>query len=827
MSTTNIIIEDNDLLQKNNHNWNLLYKSAFTKSFFNRSDKISKPVSPNKKRKAGNYAILQVSVPKLDPNHSVCVTGDDIKLGSWDSEKYVPMKYIGKSLWELEIKITDKSQHVSYKFGIYDNKSKKLLAYEFGENRYLEFHDTDKTNVIEVKSNFKYENVQFQGAGVAIPVFSLRSEKSFGVGEFNDIKLLVDWCRKTGLKMIQILPVNDTTHTHTWVDTYPYSAISSFALHPMYLNVNQLGKLPKNITLSSIQKEADTLNSSDSIEYEKMMKAKTDLIEKIFEANKSSLENDKDFNSFIKENKEWLTPYAAYCYLRDELGTHDYREWGKFSKYSKNEIAKLTASSSKNYDKILLQYFIQFNLHKQLLEAADYARSNGIVLKGDIPIGVNKYGADTWVNPELFNMDCQTGAPPDDYAEDGQNWGFPTYNWAKMADDDFAWWKKRFTKLSEYFDAYRIDHILGFFRIWEIPNSAVSGLLGYFSPAIAVNSEELYSLDIGFDEKRFCEPYIRGHILDKYDKDIVAIAKKKYLEEYQDNCFRFKEKFNTQEKIKNELTVDKLTGEKKEQVSKLQKFLFKLIAEVLLIKDKNTPGLYHPRIAVQKTDSFADLDDESGKKFYDLYISYFYKRQENLWEQEVYQKLPSLISATNMLACGEDLGMVPDCVAEVMDNLGLLSLKIQRMPKEEYLDFGIPSLYPYLSVCTTSCHDMSTIRGWWEEDGKIRQKFYNNMLGGEGEAPVYCEPWICEQIINQHLYSTSMWAVFPIQDLVAIDIKLRRENPADEKINEPSIVPHYWKYRFHIPMEKLLKATVFNNHLLQLVNSSGRNSISY
>ena len=190
-------------------------------------------------------------------------------------------------------------------------------------------------------------------------------------------------------------------------------------------------------------------------------------------------------------------------------------------------------------------------------------------------------------------------------------------------------------------------------------------------------------------------------------------------------------------------------------------------------------------------------------------------------------KLPALINATSMLVCGEDLGMVPDCVPGVMDELNLLSLKIQRMPKEEHLDFGIPSDYPYLSVCTPSCHDMSTVRGWWEEDKTIRQKFYNNMLGREGEAPATCEPWIIDEILKQHLYSPCMWAVFPIQDLLATNPELRRKNPDDEKINEPSNPKHYWRYRFHIPIEQLLKEDSFNKHILDMVEASGRNSVEY
>jgi 4-alpha-glucanotransferase len=821
-------VSDN-LWTANNHEWKTLYTSAYQNAIFKRKEKINASVKDNKKRTANTYVVFQVSAPKLETNHRVCLLGSRKEIGEWNKENVIPMNYIGGSVWEKEIKLNKNDSILHFKYGIYDSKNKELITLEHGEDRHIynvDFMPT-VTNIVKVKSNFKYSTNEVHAAGVAIPVFSLRSNKGMGVGEFSDINFLVDWCTKTGIKMIQLLPVNDTVHTQTWVDSYPYSAISSFALHPIYLDIEAIGNLPKDMSAKILKAETDRLNKNEMIDYDEVMRVKSIFYKKAFDANKEKFSKDKEFKKFFKENEEWLVPYAAYSYLRDKFNTHDYRNWGLYKNYNKELIDKLVAPKSDIFDDIAVHYFIQFHLDKQLLKAADYARENGVILKGDIPIGVNKYGADTWVNPELFNMDSQTGAPPDDYAEDGQNWGFPTYNWDEMAKDNYLWWQKRFQKIAEYFDAYRIDHILGFFRIWEIPNNAVSGLLGYFSPATPVTQDELNWLNIGFDEDRFCKPYIRDYIYYRYGNEDAELLKSKYLDQYAPGCYNLKEEYNTQEKIKNSLLVDDTSEGEKENILRIKKILMKLVTEVLLIKDKNRPNCYHPRIAANKTSSFADLDENCRNKFYDMYIDYFYKRQENLWREEAYKKLPALINSTNMMVCGEDLGMVPDCVPEVMDDLGLLSLKIQRMPKETELDFGIPSQYPYMSVCTPSCHDMSTIRGWWEEDGKKRQKFYNDYLGHGGEAPIFCEPWICEQMILQHLYSPSMWAVFPIQDLLATDGTLRRENPSDEKINEPSIIPHYWRYRFHMPMENLLEEDSFNNHILEMVNSSERNSVVY
>jgi 4-alpha-glucanotransferase len=427
-----------------------------------------------------------------------------------------------------------------------------------------------------------------------------------------------------------------------------------------------------------------------------------------------------------------------------------------------------------------------------------------------------------------FNMNGQAGAPPDDFAVDGQNWQFPTYNWEEMANNGFKWWQTRLTHLSTYFDAFRFDHILGFFRIWEIPYDAVSGLLGHFRPAISIDKSELDSLNIDFNEERFCVPYIRSsYIYDKFGEEAQMIIDN-YLDEYAPGCFKMKPGFETQREIEDYFAIP-LGMPDSERVlkTKTKKILFSLLTEVLFIKDARKENSYHPRISIDKTLSFAELDKDAKKKVYNLYLDYFYHRQENLWKEQALIKLPALTNATNMLICGEDLGMIPDCVPGVMNDLNILSLKIQRMPKDSGHDFGIPSDYPYLSVCSPSCHDMTTVRGWWEEDAEKRQKFYNIMLGREGEAPIYCEPWICDEIIQQHLYSPSMWAIFPIQDLIATNAGLRRTNPADEQINDPSNPKHYWKYRFHIPLEKLLKEDSLNKHIRDMVEASGRDKVAY
>ena len=216
------------------------------------------------------------------------------------------------------------------------------------------------------------------------------------------------------------------------------------------------------------------------------------------------------------------------------------------------------------------------------------------------------------------------------------------------------------------------------------------------------------------------------------------------------------------------------------------------------------------------------MENNTKDRLQELYINYFYHRQDDFWKKEALKKLPQLKRSTNMLICGEDLGMVPHCVPEVMKELGILSLEIERMPKDPKTEFFHPNDSPYLAVVTPSTHDMSTIRGWWEEDRDKTQRFYNFMLGHYGEAPFYCEPWINKEIVLQHLYSPAMWSIFLLQDLLGINGKIRRENPNEERINIPSDPNHFWQYRMHINLEDLLKEDEFNDEIKKYVKESGR-----
>ncbi len=766
-----------------------------------------------------NKLVITLNCPQMEPGRHFAITGNQNILGNWDVSKKLKIDDSGFPLWKIELDTDKIAFPLEYKYLIVDTASDEVLAWGGGPNRVVKSIFPDGVNVVN-DEHFLRTIDSWKGAGVAIPVFSLRSKMSFGVGEFSDLKLMVDWAVLTGQKIIQTLPVNDTILYHTNFDSYPYNAVSVNALHPLYLNPEKTGKLPSAERRAYFEEKRKELNNRTFSDYQNVMNLKWEYFREIYPLSKDKIFASGGYKLFFENNKEWLVPYAAFSYLRDLNGTPDFHEWPEYNVYNKVDIEKLSSPQNNNYDEIAIFYFLQYHLYVQLTDVHEYARSKGVAIKGDIPIGVSPRSADAWVNPELFNLNAQAGAPPDDFSPTGQNWGFPTYNWEKMAEDGFEWWKKRFENMAVYFDAYRIDHILGFFRIWEIPENDVWGLTGSFNPSLPFSREELQERGFWMDDDRYLKPYMKEHVLysifGKYTDDVI----REFLLPDGWQSYKFKPEFDTQKKIEKHFASLGYSFGTKDVV--IRDGLYMLHCEVLFVKDIRKPWLYHPRISIHNSNSFRDLPENTRKILDGIYVDYYYHRHNDFWKTEAFRKLPALISSTSMLVCGEDLGMVPDSVPDVMNALEILSLEIQRMPKKSNTEFAMPADAPYLSVCTTSTHDMNPIRAWWEEDSTITQRFYNKALGIPGVAPEICEQWIAEKIVEQHLQSKAMWVILPWQDWISTEKRLWLKHPVAERINVPSNPRNFWCYRIHIPLEKLIKDHKFNQKIRKMIEDAGR-----
>lgn len=847
------------------------YTSAFKNAVFSRA-KSPKNVAglatlksalsrPGVAAATSAVVVLQMRATRIDPRYHFCVLGSHKLLGAWDTSKAVVFDDSKFPLWTaaLEVPVVKKSEEevvegekkvalpVEYKLGLYDTKTKKVVSWEDGYNRHMfSFDDLEAGHMyVQAVSEFRYGNGLWRGTGVALPVFSLRSDEGTGVGEFPDLVSFIDWGRSVGIRLVQLLPINDTVSTHSWTDTYPYGAISVFALHPMYVRLQAVGKLRDEKLAKEVDRERVALNKLKAIDYERVMKIKTKFFNAIYAQDRATIVRDEKFWAFVEENADWLVPYVAFCALRDRYGGVDFSWWPRYGTW-KGEAeehfnALATPKGAKDhaaeFDEIGIHLFIQWHAYRQMHAATTHARDSGVVLKGDLPIGVMRESADTWVEPGLYNMNYQTGAPPDAFSTTGQNWGFPTYNWDAMAKDGYRWWRRRLGMLSQYFDAFRIDHVLGFFRIWEIPQSSVDGLLGQFSPSWPLSIDDLRNNGLSyFDADRFCKPYIREYMLENYlgGYENATAAKMSYLNHLGNGAYELKPAYATQRLINDHfnLVLEKLAREapanadsERERLCRLRDGLMRLCTEVLFLPARNAPGCYSPRVSMEQTQSFRDLPGDLRSTLMRISNYYFYERQEPLWEAQAWKKLPALKASTEMLVCGEDLGMVPACVAPTMTALNILSLNVQRMPKDPKDKFFHPSRAPYMSVVTPASHDTSNLRAWWEEDESVRWEFWKDQMGNYGSAPpFFLSGAIATDIVKMHLYSPAMWAIFPLQDLLAMDEKIRLNDASQERINVPATPKHYWRFRFHISIDQLKKAKDFNTTLKALIDESGRNS---
>lgn len=777
--------------------------------------KSSKKAAANDKNHTHTF---RVKAPLLKKDQVLCLRGTGTRLDDWSDDQIVLMSRQG-NWWTASLDLSEESFPITYKYGVYHTGNKEFISYEGGNNRSL-YSDAHKKKQTIIHDGFaQLPNTTWKGAGVAIPVFSLRSENSLGVGEFSDIKKLADWAAGTGLKLIQILPVNDTTATHTWEDSYPYAAISAFALHPLFINLAEVAGKTHAAVVAKLETEKENLNALPVVDYEAVMKIKTAALKELYELMGEECFESAGYKKFFKENKHWLQPYAAFCFFRDKYGHSRFNEWPTNAVYDEAEILKLFAAKASSKAAVGFYCFVQYQLHLQLEDAATYAHKKGVVMKGDIPIGIYRNGCDAWVAPELYNMEWQAGAPPDDFTAVGQNWGFPTYNWKKMQEDGFAWWKQRFEQMSHYFDAFRIDHILGFFRIWSIPIHAVQGMMGRFVPSIPVHINEFGENGIWFDYQRYCKPFITDEVLWEQFGDLSDRIKSEYVIPNGTGGYSLMLKYETQQQLVDHFATLEQTPENE----RMKNGLLDLVANVILFEVEGSDGQeFHFRFGMEKTLTFRHLIPHVQERLRNLYVDYFFRRQDDFWFKEAMHKLPWLKAATNMLVCGEDLGMVPACVPDVMRQLGILSLEIQRMPKDPEKEFFHPNDAPYMSVITPSTHDMSTVRGWWEENRERTKQFYNHVMGQWGEPPYYCEAWVNRAIILQHLYSPAMWSIFQLQDLLGMSENLRRESPQAERINDPANPKNYWQYRMHLTLEQLLKSADFNSEIRVYLESSQR-----
>ena len=770
---------------------NYLYSSAF-------SETISPfRINSSMKEEINKSDVTLTFTDFVPPKgHTLYLCGDNNQIGNWNPICGIKGQQIYMATWAFPLSIEQiTSSETSYKYVLVNDHTHEAI-WEEGPNRSLSAFDKsfEKTIIETFTPNLPQDDLR--KAGVVVPVFSLRSEDSWGIGDFGDLYKFIDWVAETGLNIIQLLPVNDTTREGNWQDSYPYNPISSFALHPIYMDFKSLTSIKSKTKFKIYEQRRQQINNAELIDYNEAFDLKESYLHTFYEENKQEILRSTKYKAFKRDNASWLIPYSFFRYLLKIHNTANFRKWPKFREYNQVELQRW-AIANNLIDDIDFYCVMQFLLDKQLSNVHKYARSKNIVLKGDIPIGVSRDSVPAWILPKYLNQDSQAGAPPDMFSAKGQNWGFPTYNWKNILADNSKWWKDRLIHMSQYFDAYRIDHVLGFFRIWEIPINHYYGTLGHFNPGLPLTTQELKIL--GFSEDPEYYSYIRfseGE-MQRHFGELVPVAKEYFFDFGKDGKWTFKHEFaNSQRYIDSKLCEMGFSGQQRE-------VFLSAYTNVLFIKSTADDTKFHLNILGKETKVYKHLSKNNAIAYNRIYEYFFYERHNSFWTEESYKKLPPIICATSMLACAEDLGMIPTCVPKVLKDLNILTLEIETMPKTPNTLFSDLAKVPFYSVDTIATHDMAPLRLWWKQNPDSANKYWHTILHKQNQAPALLSPQDCELIIRHHMKSNSLLSIISLQDWLGIDEMMRAENLEKEQINHPEIPKYYWRWRMKPTIEQL------------------------
>lgn len=639
--------------------------------------------------------------------------------------------------------------------------------------------------------------------GIAIPVGALRTGESAGIGEFLDLIPFADFCKKSGIDLIQLLPVNDTG-----TESSPYSALSAFALHPAYIRLQEIpeaGSFAKEINALR-----DAYEARPRFNYREIRDAKLDLLHRIFDVNEKNIVESKELADWMAKNP-WIPEYAVFMNLKRRNFDASWKSWDKLRTPTHAEIANRWNSDAHRAEHLFFAW-VQMRLEEQFLRAVDHCVKQGIALKGDIPIMMNEDSCDAWANPEFFRDDLRAGSPPDGPNPMGQNWGFPIYNWDNMRADGFSWWKRRLAQSAKFYHAFRIDHILGFFRIWSIPYGESSGYLGWTTPHAPVTATELANL--GFTGDRLIwisEPHVPTKFVEpaaNFDYLATHGALRVVMNRIGDEeLWRFKPEIHRESDIRAAAIPEPV----KDVLAHAWR---NRLMQITGRDDKGKP-LYAPIWNYHETTAWQSLSACEKDGLERLFAA---KNADNekLWKAQAEELLGVFTACTDMLPCAEDLGTIPACVPEVLEKLGILGLKVIRWERR-WSEGGQPfkdiAAYPRLSVATTSVHDSSTLRGWWESENGANDflaawapESAGLPAGTSERFRAGYTPEVAAYVISTMAKTSSSVFAIPAQDFLALDETYYLAKAEDERVNIPGSVNAFnWTYRLPDTVENLTK----------------------
>lgn len=647
--------------------------------------------------------------------------------------------------------------------------------------------------------------------GIVVPISALYTKDCPSCGDFLALKDLADFCEKAGFSIVQLLPVNDTG-----TQSSPYSGLSAFALHPLFIRINALPEfaaaMKGNKAFATAYKAFEKeFGYKKRFDYDAVLGEKTKLLHLLF--NYIEKKNSKDEAEANKLNKElakfvrsnqWIIPYAVFKNIKDENMQASWKSWDEsIQKLSYDQIKLKWQNKAK---KSSHDFFVwcQLRASEQFKEGAESLRAKKIILKGDIPILMNEDSVDCWTYPEFFRQELRAGSPPDGGNPMGQNWGFPTYDWDRLEADEFTWWKDRIKTSAQYYDAFRIDHILGFFRIWASKENETTAYLGHTIPYADFTRKTLNEL--GFDDDRIkwiSEPHIPTGTIENitWNHDEATAVLEKVCDRVKtEELWTFKKEIDGDKEI---YAMNFFEDEGKNNAVK------NALAEkwrdrsLIQIKKDRFIKVY----AFENSTAWKTLSGEEQEKLRKLFEEIEVK-ENKLWEKQATTTLSAIVHASDMIPCAEDLGVNLPVMPEVLKKLDILSLKVIRWtrqwekPGQPYIPF---TDYPELSVATTSVHDSSTLRQWWNQEKDSVWAFINSVeCENKPDGNSAFTPEIAEFILRSLASCKSALLINPLQDYLFLEHSFYLENEDDERINIPGSVNTFnWTYRIPVTIEEM------------------------
>ncbi|MCR5254220.1 MAG: 4-alpha-glucanotransferase [Treponema sp.] len=653
--------------------------------------------------------------------------------------------------------------------------------------------------------------------GVAVPLGALYTKENPVIGEYPDLAVFAEFCKKSGIDLIQLLPVNDTG-----TQSSPYSGLSAYALHPIYIRLKDIPEFqPLYDSDQKFKEKYDEFVSKYDFtlryDYDGISKAKGALLLELYATTETYKNGSADaaLSKWISSN-DWVKTYAVYKNLKHTYEQASWKSWHKEDQQKTPEELKKLWTTKAFLKEHLFHAWCQMIADSQFTAATKKVHELGIKIKGDMPILMNDDSCDAWAYPQFFNQNLRAGSPVDNENPAGQNWGFPTYNWKNLKADNYSWWKKRLTVSEKYYDAYRLDHILGFFRIWAIPDTDANAINGHTEPYSCLKLEDLHNL--GFDDNRIrwlSQPHIpTGAIEDiTWNHDSAHKILSVFCDKLDgEELWLFKKTVKGSQQIYWTNLSEYCNDDAANRIR--QRLVEYWSNRTLLEVAKNK---FVPLWIYFKSTSWQSLNDyEKGqlqKEFEALD-----KKNEALWKKQSDEILSALTKSVKMTPCGEDLGVNIECVPVVMEKNGILGLRVIRWCRK-WSENGQPfvpfSDYTSLSVATTSVHDSSTLRQWWndEKDG-VKAFVYENAADfginqewSEAEKLASSEftPELAEKLLHSCAKANSMWFIVPIQDFLYTEKRYWLENAADERINIPGSVTKFnWTYRLPVDISELM-----------------------